>query len=117
MGSSRITTVMTERTEPGPSANMNAVTRASEPDVKIIALPWWQMIGVRVARNYLQGLLGFLTAGAMGIDDALGVPMSAFGNAFVASASLAVAPAVVCLIQNALEILTKIDITQPQIRA
>lgn len=114
---SRVSTVITERDVPGPDENVLARTKASEPNIDVITLPWWQMIVIRASRVYLQSMLGFLTASATGIADAIGVPLGQFGNIFVTSASLAVAPAAISLIQNTVEILTKLDITNPQLRA
>jgi hypothetical protein len=75
-------------------------------------LPWYAMIGVRVLRVYLMGLVGFLTAGIVGSPDAV-----EFATLLRHAASLAVAPAAVSLLVNSTEILTKLDQTQPQLRA
>jgi hypothetical protein len=61
------------------------------------------LVGVRVVRTYLQGLVGFLTVNAAGID--LGIPAMTFANSFLLAASLAAAPAVVSLIHNIIELL------------
>lgn len=108
-------TVMTQREDPpGPATDSPP---APPPPVKIEALPWWQMVGVRVVRVYLQCLMGFLVVGGTGLGDAAGVPLDQFGGSFIVAVKLAVAPAVVTLIQNTLEIVTKLDVTRPELRA
>lgn len=83
-----------------------------EGTIEIRTLPWWAMIGIRVARTYVQGLIGFLALGLVG--DAT---VREFGPVLLHAASLAVAPAVIALAMNAAEVLSKLDQTQPQLRA
>lgn len=96
----------------------------SSPEPEVVTMPWWQIIGVRVLRVYLQSLAGFLTANVTGFTDVVleatadvQLPAMAFWGKFVTAASLAVAPAVFTLIQNAVEILTAIDVRKPTLRA
>jgi hypothetical protein len=89
-------------------------TRAGVDDVKVVAVPWYKLVLVRVARTYLQGLLGFLVAGMSG---ATNVPAGDFGQLIINAAGLALAPAAVSLIQNAIEILSKLDVSAPTLRA
>ena len=86
-------------------------------DVTVTTRPWYQLVGIRVMRVYLQSLLGFLLATGSGLAEAAGIPLNQFGNAFVVAATLAVAPTVVSLLQNTLEFLTKLDMTNPGLRA
>lgn len=110
---SQVMTVMTQREEPGPSKEaLIATTKADEPNVKIIALPWWQMIGIRVLRVYLFGVVGFLGTGFAGLTGSGDVK-----DKLLSALTLAAAPAIMSLLQNTLEILTKLDITNPTIRA
>jgi hypothetical protein len=92
---------------------------ATTPNVEVLPMRWWVQVGVRVTRTYLQSLLGFLAAGGIGISTetvkALGV--TDFSSLFLASASLAIAPAVVSLLQNAIEILSQLDAAYPKARA
>lgn len=87
--------------------------------VAVIQLPWWQMIGVRALRVYLQSLLGFLTAATTGLAQQFGVqtPVGDFGHLFLSCAGLALAPAAFSLLQNSIELLTKLDTSKPQLRA
>lgn len=108
--------VMTKRAELGPSRNLRTSTAADEPNPMIVAMPWWQRVAVRAARVYVQGLIGFLLANATGLGDNLGVPITDFTVALVVSAKLALAPAVLSLLQNTAEILGKLDVTLPEAR-
>lgn len=84
----------------------------AEGTIEIRTLPWWAMIAIRVARTYIQGLIGFLVAGLVGDPTARD-----FSLVFLHAASLALAPAVMSLLMNAVEVLSKLDQTQPQLRA
>lgn len=97
-----ITTVMTQREEPGPSSEtVIAHTKQSEPNVRIVTRPWYVMVLVRVARVYVQSFVGLATADALTkIVDFNGVENVAMAALF---------PAFMSLMQNALEILTKMD--------
>lgn len=75
--------------------------------VVVKAMPAWQMIAIRVARMYLQTLIGFLGAEGVGAD------LGGLGRL----ALLALAPTIVSLLHNTLEILTKLDVTHPHLRA
>lgn len=95
-----VTTVMTQREEPGPSTDVLAHTKQSEPNVKIVVRPWWQMVLIRVIRVYLQTFSGLVAADATGLIDIDGI------FRFMIAASF---PALISLIQNSIEILTKLD--------
>ena len=87
------------------------------PDVVI--LTWWQQALIRGARVYLQSLVGFLLAAGTGAAAAVGVnlPVGDFGKLLLSAGSMAVAPAFISLIQNSIEMLTKLDSSSPQLRA
>ena len=105
-----IKTVVTERDKMTTQRQMDAVT--------VVAMPWWQIVGVRGLRVYLQGLVGFLTANTTGATEALtGIPVGDFGNQVVIAASLAVAPSVLSLLTNIIELLAKLDQSHPTLRA
>jgi len=86
-------------------------TPEGQPNVEVVQMSWYAQVGVRVLRTYLQSLLGFLLAMGSGAADAVGIklPAADFGQLMIQSASLALAPAAISLIQNAVEILTKMD--------
>ena len=96
----RVATFMTERNEEGPTRDMLAKTPQDEPTVKIIARPWYHAIGIRVARVYIQTLIGLMTADGVGVVDFDG---------FAKLAVSAALPATFSLIMNAGEILAKLD--------
>lgn len=110
----QVNTVITKREDPGISSNAIAKTRADEPDVKVITLPAWRMVAIRVARVYLQSLLGFLTTAAVGVDRLQADDLLA---TIWLNAGFAIAPAFMSLLMNAIEILNKWDITNPEMRA
>jgi hypothetical protein len=92
-------------------------TPAGKEDIQVVVMSWWKQAAIRTVRTYLQGLVGFLVAGGTGVAGAVGInmPVHDFGALLWTSASLAVAPAVIALLQNAVEILSKLD--SPQTRA
>ena len=109
MADDSIKTVVTDR----------ALTDAQLAKTVIIALPPWKITLIRCARVYLQALVGFMIASGTGAAAAIGVtmPVGSFVQLLVVSASMAVAPAAISLIQNVIELLAKIDETVPTIRA
>lgn len=82
----------------------------------VIQMPIWQMVAVRVVRNYLQVVLGLLAADGVGA-----VELAHAGNDFwihlLAAAKIALAPAVIALLHNSVEFLTKLDVNNPEWRA
>lgn len=103
-----IPTIITDRLEPGETRGR----------VSVVLMRPLLIIFVRVARTYLQSLVGFLVAlpayTAMGGS---GIPAGTFLDAFALAASLAVAPTVVCALQNGIELLASIDVSNPGLRA
>ncbi len=89
------------------------------PDLQAVTRSWYAQVGVRVLRTYLQSLLGFVVAVSTGAAAGVGIHIAVgdFGDLMLKSAGLAVAPAAVSMIQNAIEILSKLDQTNPQARA
>jgi len=100
--------VMTERAGEAPPTS-----------AVVITLKWWQQALIRCCRVYLQSLVGFILAAGTGAAAAVGVdlPVGDFGKLLLSAGSMAVAPAVISLIQNSIEILSKLDSTSPQVRA
>ena len=94
-------------------------TPAGVPDLQAVTRSWYAQVGVRVLRTYLQSLVGFVLAVSTGAAAGVGINIQVgdFGDVMLKSAGLAVAPAVMSLLQNAIEILSKLDQTNPQARA
>lgn len=69
-------------------------------DIKVVEVKWWRLILIRTARSYIQSLLGLLGARELGLT---GIHEISF--IFVTAAF----PAFISLLQNSLEILTKLD--------
>jgi len=108
-------TVVTERAEMNTDKELASVT--------VVALPPWKIILIRACRVYLQSLVGFLAATSIGVAGSVGaavgtpIPLMDFWHTLLFSLSLATAPAVISLIQNTLELLAKLDATNPTWRA
>ena len=104
--------------ERGASTSEHTIaTPIGVPDLTTIPLSRARQVGIRAARTYLQALVGFLVAGGTGAAQAVGVPMPVgdFWALALTSGSLAVAPAAIALLQNAVEILGEFD--SPRTRA
>ena len=104
-------TLVTERPQMTTEKQLNSVT--------IVALAPWKIAGIRALRVYLQTLVGLLLATGTGAAAAVGVTMSAgdFGHDLLVCASISIAPAAISLLQNIIELLAKLDATNPGLRA
>lgn len=115
-----IKTLVTERPD-GPQDGSTLKTPSGDANVKVVTLNWYTQVGIRVARTYVQGLVGFIvaveTGAAAGVGVAVGIPASAFMSRFWIAAGMAAAPAVMSLLQNIIELLSKMDETSPEFRA
>lgn len=107
-----VKTLVTQR-ETMPE-NVTAVTPRGIANVEVVALAWWKIIAIRTGRVYLQALAGFMTAGGLGLDKGL-LPHDLYGL-LRTSTALALAPAFFTLLQNAGELLAKLDVTNPTLR-
>lgn len=87
----------------------------SDAPVKVRGMPVWQLILVRITRMYLQTFLGLISLKGLGVIEMSGVieDWTLISAALVA----ALAPTFIAFAQNALEFLTKIDVTNPALRA
>jgi hypothetical protein len=88
----------------------------SKPDVVIRFLSPLRVVAVRGLRTYLQVLVGLVIAGATGAASGV-MPPAAFGQLLWSCAGLAIAPAVICVLQNSVELLARLDESAPQSRA
>lgn len=86
------------------------LTPAGQPNVYLKVIEPVTIVGVRALRTFLQTLLGLLTAGLIS-PTTLGA--SDFGHLLLTCASLSVAPAVICIIQNVIELMAKFDQSHP----
>jgi hypothetical protein len=94
----KLTTIVTQREI---SKDVIGHTKQGEPDIKIVTRPWYFMILIRVARVYLQSLLGILT-----LDKLSGnIDIDGITTLFIAAAG----PAFYSLLLNTGEILSKLD--------
>lgn len=129
MADDSIATIVTKRIADAPSSTI-VQTPAGSPDVRVIALPSWRIVLVRMLRVYLQsfvGFLGMLMSGALpaataavtghaSADVKAVLPQELNGMVLLA-AQMALAPSVMTLSQNALELLTRLDEARPEWRA
>lgn len=104
-------TVVTERAE--------MVTDKQASNVAVVLMLPIRIVLVRAARVYLQTLIGLLGAFGLGVATDVGVTMTAgtFGHTLMACGSLALAPAVMSVLQNTVELLAQVDAKSPQWRA
>ena len=86
----------------------------SSSPTNVIAVAIWQIIAVRVGRLYVQTLLGILTADGFGVIQLAG-PGDLMGH-LQKAAFVALAPAILALLQETVEFLAKFDMTHPQFR-
>ena len=114
-----IKVLVTERPESPPQETIARTPSATSADLNVVTMTWYGQVIVRVLRTYLQGLLGFILTLASPAGEAVGIKLPAmdFAGILVTSASLAIAPAAIAAIQNAIEILTQLDVTQKKLRA
>lgn len=86
------------------------VTPEGHPNIIIKVVQPLAIIVIRALRVFLQTLLGLLTAGMVAPK---ALPASDFWHLLILCASLSAAPAGVCVIQNAIELLGKLDQAYP----
>ena len=115
-----IKTVVTDRGA-GESPEDRSILRtpAGQANVEIVALSVWTQVGIRVLRTYAQSVLGFVLAVESGAAAGVGLAMPAqdFGKRLLVALSMAAAPAAVSLLQNFVELLNRLDQTNPTFRA
>jgi hypothetical protein len=111
--SDRIPTIVTVSATSSGSGTGGLVTSEGHPIMLKVIQPM-TIIVVRASRVFLQTLLGLLSAG-MAVPSLLHAPdfLSLLGTC----ASLSVASAGVCVIQNMIELLTRFDQKSPTLAA
>jgi hypothetical protein len=85
------------------------------PNVLIVVLNPIVSLLTRTLRAYLQSLLGVIVAGSMGIAPEH-LPAHDFLHLLRFAAGLALAPAILCFLQNSVELLTRLDQSNPALR-
>jgi hypothetical protein len=109
-----INTVVTKRDgeiEHSTAAN----TPGDQPNARLIPMQPFKIVLIRAARTYLNVVIGLLTAAGVGADG--GMMPNDFGPLMLSVLQLGLAPAVMSIIMNSSELLTKIDVNFPQLRA
>lgn len=97
-------------------ADTPAVTPGAQPNVQVVAISPFVAVLTRAARTYLQVFLGLLLAAGAGATTNL-VPVGDFLSVLRVSAMVAIAPSLVSLLQNSIELLAKLDQSAPSLRA
>lgn len=108
-------TVVTKRADTVPETVVAETPISTPTDVKIVAMHWARIVGIRGLRMYLQTVIGLLTAAGLGADG--GMMPNDFMPLLQAVLQLALAPLLMSLLQNSLELLSKVDVNYPQMRA
>lgn len=99
-----------------------AVDRGVETPVDVKPVPWYEIVGVRTIRSYAQTLLG-LSAIFMIIPTELPAPiqpsfvLGPIVARLIVALQWALVPAFIALLQNIVELLTKLDESFPRLRA
>jgi len=103
-------------------ANRVVIVDRPGPEIPVVLVKQSPLmaIGVRVLRTYLQSVVGFLVVLGVGggallpIEQAVG--LAPLWSKLLTALQLGAAPALVALLQNSLELLTALDVTQPRLR-
>lgn len=98
----------------GNAAPVLAVTPEGHANQLLVYMTPLAVILVRTARVYLQSLLGLLPAGAIG--NSTGAIGPGLGHTLTIVAVAALGPALMCALQNTIELLTELDKKLPQLR-
>jgi hypothetical protein len=95
-----------------------AQTPRDMSDVRLVVRPALYGLAVRVARTYLQAVLGILLGAAVPATGLLPDPLPPMdaGAKLAAALGLALFPAAVALLWNALELLGKLEQSHPEWR-
>lgn len=110
-----VSTVVTQREDTVPHDTL-ATTPASTPaNVKVLVMTPLLIVVVRAARVYLQVVIGLLSAAGLGADG--GMLPSAFGPLVWSVLQLALAPALMSVLTNSAELLGRVDVHYPRVRA
>ena len=96
--------------------DVTATTPSGMTDVRVVVQAAWQRVLVRVARTYLQSFLGILTALLVGVDLGMGLAPVPAWEKISAAALWSLFPTFFALAQNALELLARLDATNPEVR-
>lgn len=110
--------VVTERAD--LPADTIAATTAGLPDIVVKVQPAFMRVLVRTVRTYLQSVLGLLGVGLAapsipGLSDVI-LPSKA-AELFLFAFAASLFPAAISLLQNLLEIVTKLDSAYPEWRS
>lgn len=97
---------------PPSIAQGTLITPVGQPNVTLKIVQPVTIIAVRAFRTFLQTLLGLLTAGLIS-PSTLGA--SDFLHLLGMCASLSLAPAIICIIQNMIELAARFDQSHPTI--
>ena len=81
--------------------------------VEIVVVNPISLLAVRVLRTYVQTLLGILTIAAL--PQTL-IQFKDFTDLLIQASVVSLAPALISLLQNVLEVLAKLDQTKPELR-
>lgn len=94
-----------------PTDNAVIATPPGKQDIQVVVMGWLRQALIRTLRTYLQAFVGFIVAGGTGAASAVGIDIPArdFLQLCVSAGSIALAPAVIAFIQNAIELLTALD--------
>jgi hypothetical protein len=104
----------------GFEGEIRAETPPGNPDVRLVVVSAVRVVFIRVARTYIQALIGLLTAfglSAVGLlPTAEPIDQLALWQKVLTAAGLALFPAFWSFLQNTGELLAKVDVKGPEWR-
>jgi hypothetical protein len=109
--------MVTAQATDGIAPGTLVATPPGAPDLVLVPMTKLRQIAVRTVRTYLQSLVGFLLVTGTGVSEAVGIniPATDFAQLLLNSAGLSLAPAVIALLQNLIELMSDLD--NPKTRA
>ena len=114
--SEEIQKTLVRKTEATEAAAVVGVAGIDGPEpTVVVTMSVWKMLAVRVARAYVESVLGLLTLDGFGAIE-FAASAGFFPHLYVAG-KLALGPAAYSLILNGYEYLKRLDVTAPQWRA
>lgn len=124
----KIKVLVTDREE-APRDKKTIETPSGEANVQFVRSRWWTQVLIRGGRSFLQNFVGYLLGAGVGVGVAnaaevvaakagIAVPpgVATWMTLLTAAFFSALGPTIVCMLQNTLEILTKLDVTAPKLR-
>lgn len=113
--SPQVVTVIDRGATSTPTDQSIAVTPGKASNLKVNIVTPLTNILVRAARTFLQTMLGLMMASMTGAASTI-LPPGDFGHLAYVCAGLSIASTGICVIQNIIELLARLDQSSPTLR-